>query len=38
MAIDADGCTFWYAQMYYTVPASTNWQTKLVSMKFNGCH
>ena len=38
MAIDADGCTFWYAQMYYTVPASTNWQTQLVSMKFNGCH
>lgn len=38
MAIDADGCTFWYAQMYYTVPASFNWQTKLVSMKFNGCH
>ena len=37
MAIDADGCTFWYAQEYYTVPASTNWQTQLASFKFNGC-
>jgi len=37
MAIDADGCTFWYAQEYYTVPASTNWQTRLTSSKFNGC-
>jgi hypothetical protein len=38
MAIDADGCTFWYAQDYLTVPTSFTWQTKLVSFKFNGCH
>ena len=38
MAIDADGCTFWYAQEYYTVVASMNWQTKLASFKFSGCH
>jgi len=37
MAIDADGCTFWYAQDYYTVPNSFTWQTKLVSFKFSGC-
>jgi hypothetical protein len=37
MVIDADGCTFWYAQMYYTVPNSDDWQTRIVSMKFNGC-
>jgi hypothetical protein len=37
MAIDADGCTFWYAQEYYTVPAGFNWQTRLASFKFNGC-
>jgi hypothetical protein len=38
MAIDgADGCTFWYAQEYYTVPASSTWQTRLTSFKFSGC-
>ena len=38
MAIDgADGCTFWYAQEYYVVPASTDWQTRLTSFKFGGC-
>jgi hypothetical protein len=38
LAIDADGCTFWYAQEYCTVPNSDSWQTQLVSFKFNGCH
>jgi hypothetical protein len=37
MAIDADGCTFWYTQEYYTVPNSTNWRTQLLSFKFTGC-
>jgi hypothetical protein len=37
MAIDADGCTLWYAQEYYVTPASTDWQTSLTSFKFNGC-
>jgi hypothetical protein len=38
MAIDADGCTFWYAQEYYTVPSGADWQTQLTSFKFSGCH
>ena len=38
MAIDADGCTFWYAQEYYVTPSSYDWQTKLTSFRFNGCH
>lgn len=38
MSIDSDGCTFWYAQEYYEVPAGgSNWQTRLVQFKFNGC-
>jgi len=37
MTIDADGCTFWYAQEYYVTPASTDWQTQLTSFKFSGC-
>ncbi len=39
MSIDgSDGCTFWYAQEYYAVPAGgSQWQTRLVSFKFNGC-
>ncbi len=37
MAIDADGCTFWYAQEYYVTPASVDWQTQLTSFKFSGC-
>ncbi len=39
MSIDgADGCTFWYAQEYYIVPAGgSNWQTRIVQFKFNGC-
>ena len=37
MAIDADGCTFWYTQEYYVTPDSTMWQTQLTSFKFGGC-
>ena len=39
MMIDgADGCTFWYTQEYYIVPAGgSNWQTRMNSFKFNGC-
>lgn len=39
MAIDgADGCTFWYAQEYYTVPdTSFDWSTRLASLKFSNC-
>jgi hypothetical protein len=40
MSIDGtDGCTFWYTQEYYIVPAGgDNWQTRLNSFKFNSCH
>jgi hypothetical protein len=37
LAIDADCCTFWYAQEYFTVPNSFIWQTRLASFKFSGC-
>jgi hypothetical protein len=39
MMIDgADGCTFWYAQEYYATPAGgSQWQTRITSLKFNGC-
>ncbi len=37
MAIDNDGCTFWYAQEYYATSTGDNWQTRLVQLKFNGC-
>jgi hypothetical protein len=39
MAIDgSDGCTFWYTQEYYSVPAGgSNWQTRLTSFKFSTC-
>src|SRR5579871_679970 len=38
MALDSDGCTFWYAQEYYVTPVSDTWQTSLISFRFNGCH
>ena len=37
MALDADGCTFWYAQQYSTASGTMNWQTRLISFRFNGC-
>jgi hypothetical protein len=37
MAIDSDGCTFWYAQEYFVTPNTEDWLTQLVSFKFSGC-
>ena len=38
MAIDeADDCTFWYTQEYYTVTTSFDWSTRLASLKFPNC-
>src|SRR5271165_5175050 len=38
MAIDeADDCTFWYTDQYYTVTASFDWSTRLASIKFPNC-
>ncbi len=39
MAVDNDGCTFWYTQEYYTVPNSQfAWSTRLASLKFPTCN
>ncbi len=39
MAIDNDGCTFWYSNQYYTVPNSQfAWSTRVASMKFPDCN
>jgi hypothetical protein len=34
----ADGCTFWYTNEYYITTSSDNFNTRLASIKFNGCH
>ena len=39
MAIDpTDDCTFWYTQEYYKTTGSFNWNTRMASFKFTGCH
>jgi hypothetical protein len=38
MRIDpADDCTFWYTQEYETVTTSVDWNTRIVSFKFQSC-
>ena len=37
MAIDADGCTFWYTNQYYQTTSSFNWSTRIASIRFAGC-
>ena len=38
MALDAaDGCTFWYVGMYYTIPSISQWSTRIASAKFPNC-
>lgn len=42
MSVDpSDDCTFWYSQEYYNQAnggiASSNWTTRVVSLKFNRC-
>jgi hypothetical protein len=36
MAIDPDGCRFWYTQEYYET-SGTNWQTRIGSFSFPSC-
>lgn len=39
MSIDpSDDCTFWFAQEYIKATGSFNWNTRLNSFKFTGCH
>ena len=37
MAIDADGCTFWYTNQYYQTTSSFNWSTRVASIRFPTC-
>lgn len=37
MAIDPDGCTFWYANEYIPSNGTFNWKTRIASFKFPSC-
>jgi hypothetical protein len=37
MAIDADGCTFWYTNQYYQTTSTFNWSTRVASIRFPTC-
>jgi hypothetical protein len=37
MAIDGDGCTFWYTNQYYQTTSSFNWSTRVASIRFPTC-
>lgn len=37
MAVDPNGCTFWYTNEYYLSTSSFNWHTKISSLKFPNC-
>jgi hypothetical protein len=37
MAIDADGCTFWYTNQYYQTTSAFNWSTRVASIRFPTC-
>lgn len=37
MALDPNGCTFWYTNEYYLSTSSANWRTKISSIKFPSC-
>jgi hypothetical protein len=38
MAIDNDGCTFWYTNQYYSVTTRFDWSTRVASIRFPSCH
>jgi len=37
MALDPNGCTFWYTNEYYLTTSSSKWRTKISSIKFPNC-
>lgn len=37
MALDPNGCTFWYTNEYYLSTSSSKWRTKISSIKFPSC-
>lgn len=38
MALDPNGCTFWYTNEYYLSTSSSSWRTKISSIRFPNCH
>jgi len=38
MALDPNGCTFWYTNEYYLSTSSFGWRTHIGSIKFPNCH
>lgn len=38
VAVDNDGCTFWYANQYYTTTGTFAWSTRVASFSFPTCH
>ena len=37
MAVDPDGCTFWYSNQYIPSNGAFNWRTRIGSFKFPSC-
>lgn len=37
MVLDPNGCTFWYTNEYYLSTSSSNWRTKISSIRFPNC-
>ena len=37
MALDPDGCTFWYTDQYQPATGSFNWRTRIASFRFLNC-
>lgn len=37
MALDPNGCTFWYTNEYYLSTSSFNWRTRISSIRFPNC-
>ena len=37
LAVDPDGCTFWYTQEYYAATSSASWRTRIGAFKFSSC-
>lgn len=38
VAIDNNGCTFWYVNQFYTTTTSFGWSTQVASLSFPGCN
>ena len=38
MAVDNNGCTFWYVNQFYTTTGTFGWSTQIASLSFPNCH